>query len=57
MNVRNIHREWNDRRERENELCRVASQIRELCTVRDNEHECNLNIEECNFIIDFLCTD
>ena len=55
MIVDNVYKTWNGQWSIDSNVCQCAQQIIELCNIRDSHHQSHL-LEECNVIIDYLCT-
>ncbi len=56
MSGKDIDKQWFDTCNRQEDVQRVYSQIRELCHMRDMRSGI-LSREECNIIISNLCTE
>ena len=56
LNNCNVNSCWHDQCDRENNVILEAEQVKELCKMKENFNGPFLTRDECNLIINYLCT-
>jgi hypothetical protein len=57
MNEGSLLYKWNERCESESKIIGVSDQIHELCNTRDRCGATNMSKQECDALIEFVCTN